>query len=161
MHCWTKLRYLNFWIFSQQLTTTTQDSGEESGCFTEGKFKKRSPVTGLLGGEKRWIVKGGAKQQRARNWGGGNGSGAALLLALWCKWNYFSFKISHRFWLAPIPEQALCILSALTIFGRCRQYTIDLKVQLPLDWIRTPTRPPLYCFGTPIWPPWCHVKTLY
>ena len=53
-----KPRYLNFWIFSQQLTTTAQDSGEESGCFTEGKVKKRSPVTGLLCGEKRWIVKG-------------------------------------------------------------------------------------------------------
>ena len=30
------------------------------------------------------------------------------------------------------------------------------------DWFGTPTcGPPFHCFGTPIWPPWRHVKTLY
>lgn len=80
VHCWTKPRYLNFWIFSQQLTTTTQDSGEESGCFTEGKFKKRSPVTGLLGGEKRWIVKG---VQNSSERGTGEGEMAAASHCYW------------------------------------------------------------------------------
>ena len=80
MHCWIKPRYLNFWIFSQQLTTTTQDSGEESGCFTEGKFKKRSPVTGLLGGEKRWIVKG---VQNSSERGTGEGEMAAAPHCYW------------------------------------------------------------------------------
>ena len=35
------------------------------------------------------------------------------------------------------------------------------RVQLPKDWFGTPTLPPFYCFGTPIWPLWRHVKTLY
>ena len=26
---------------------------------------------------------------------------------------------------------------------------------------RVPTWPPFHCFGTPIWPPWPHVKTLH
>ena len=34
------------------------------------------------------------------------------------------------------------------------------RVQLAQDWFATPTRPPFYCFGTPIWPLWRHVKTL-
>ena len=81
-----KPRYLNFWIFSQQLTTTAQDSGEESGCFTEGKVKKRSPVTGLLCGEKRWIVKG---VQNISERGTGEGEMAA---APHCYWPFFPNK---------------------------------------------------------------------
>ena len=34
-------------------------------------------------------------------------------------------------------------------------------LQLPQDWFWTTTCRRLNCFGTPIWPPWCHVKTLY
>ena len=34
-------------------------------------------------------------------------------------------------------------------------------VEIPQDWIRTPTWPPFHCFGTPIWPPCRHVKTQY
>ena len=35
------------------------------------------------------------------------------------------------------------------------------KYQLPRDFVGTPTWPPFYnCFGTSIWLPWCHVKTL-
>ena len=34
------------------------------------------------------------------------------------------------------------------------------RVQLPKDFLGTPTWPPFHCFGTPIWPPWGHVKTL-
>ena len=35
------------------------------------------------------------------------------------------------------------------------------RVQLPEDWFGTPTWSPFHCFGTQIWPPWRHVKTLY
>ena len=35
------------------------------------------------------------------------------------------------------------------------------RVQIPDDWFGTPTWPPFHCFRTPIWLPWCHVKTLY
>jgi len=35
------------------------------------------------------------------------------------------------------------------------------RVQLPKNFLGTPTWPPFHCFGTPIWPPWRHVKTLY
>ena len=35
------------------------------------------------------------------------------------------------------------------------------RVQLPEDFLGTPTWPPFHCFRTPIWPPWRHVKTLY
>ena len=35
------------------------------------------------------------------------------------------------------------------------------RVQLPKDFLGTPTWPPFRCFRTPIWPPWRHVKTLY
>ena len=34
------------------------------------------------------------------------------------------------------------------------------RVQLPKDFLGTSTWPPSHCFGTPIWPPWRHVKTL-
>ena len=34
------------------------------------------------------------------------------------------------------------------------------KVQLAQNWFRTPTWPPLHCFGAPIWLPWCNMKTL-
>ena len=33
--------------------------------------------------------------------------------------------------------------------------------QLPQDWFWARTWPPFHFFGTPIWPPWPHVKTLY
>ena len=32
------------------------------------------------------------------------------------------------------------------------------RVQLQQDWFGTPPWQPLHCFGTPIWPPWRHVK---
>ena len=34
------------------------------------------------------------------------------------------------------------------------------KFQLQQDWFGAQTWPPFYCFETPIWPPWRHVKTL-
>ena len=35
------------------------------------------------------------------------------------------------------------------------------RIQLPQGWFGTPTWPTFYCFLTPIWPLWRHVKTLY
>ena len=34
------------------------------------------------------------------------------------------------------------------------------NVQSPKDWLGTPTWPPFYCFRTPIWRTWRHVKML-
>ena len=34
-------------------------------------------------------------------------------------------------------------------------------VELPQDWFGAPTWPPLDCSGTPIWLPYCHVKTFF
>ena len=35
------------------------------------------------------------------------------------------------------------------------------RVQLPQDWFGTRTWPLFHSFGTPIWPPWRHVKTFH
>ena len=34
-----------------------------------------------------------------------------------------------------------------------RNYLHEKRVQLPEDFLGTPTWPPFHCFGTPIWPP--------
>ena len=49
----------------------------------------------------------------------------------------------------------------MQIRGNKRNCLHTKGVHLPQDLFGTQTLPPLYCFGTPIWPPWCHVKTLY
>ena len=41
-----------------------------------------------------------------------------------------------------------------------RNYLHEKRVQLPEDFLGTPTWPPFHCFGTPIWPLWRCVKTL-
>ena len=35
------------------------------------------------------------------------------------------------------------------------------EFKFPEDWFRIPTWRPFHCFGTPIWPLRCPVKTLY
>ena len=49
----------------------------------------------------------------------------------------------------------------MQIYWNKRKRLHKKRVQLPQDWLGTPTWPPFHCFGTPIWPPWRHVKTLY
>ena len=49
----------------------------------------------------------------------------------------------------------------MQIYWNKRKRLHRKRVQLPEDWFGTPTRLPFHCFGTPIWPPWRHVKTLY
>ena len=49
----------------------------------------------------------------------------------------------------------------MQIYWNKRKCLHKKRVQLPEDWFGTPTRPPFYCFGTTIWLPWRHVKTLY
>ena len=49
----------------------------------------------------------------------------------------------------------------MLIYWNKRKHVHEKRVQLPEDFLGTPTWPPFHCFGTPIWPPWRHVKTLY
>ena len=49
----------------------------------------------------------------------------------------------------------------MLIYWNKRKYLHKKRVQLPQDFLGTPTWPPFHCFGTPIWPPRRHVKTLY
>ena len=44
--------------------------------------------------------------------------------------NHYSFKISRCFWLDPVSRQILYNQLALTILGRCDQYTINSMVYL-------------------------------
>ena len=50
--------------------------------------------------------------------------------------------------------------ASMQIYWNKRKRLHKKRVQLPEDWFGTPTWPPFHCFGTPILPPWCHVKTL-
>ena len=47
-----------------------------------------------------------------------------------CNFNHYSFKIFRCFWLDRVPRQILHYQLALTIFGRCDQYTINSMVYL-------------------------------
>ena len=49
----------------------------------------------------------------------------------------------------------------MLIYWNKRKHLHEKRVQLPKDFLGTPTWPPFHCFGTPKWPPWRHVKTLY
>ena len=51
--------------------------------------------------------------------------------------------------------------ASMLIYWNKRKRLHKKRVQLPQDFLGTPTWPPFHCFGTPIWPPWRHVKTLY
>ena len=51
--------------------------------------------------------------------------------------------------------------ASMQIYWDKRKRLHKKRVQLPKDFLGTPTWPPFRCFRTPIWPPWRHVKTLY
>ena len=51
--------------------------------------------------------------------------------------------------------------ACMQIYRKKRELLRKKRVQLPQDRFGALTWPPFNCFGTPIWPPWCHVKTLY
>ena len=54
------------------------------------------------------------------------------------------------------------LVRSLVIQLLCRKCLHKKIFQLPQDLFGTPTWPKFHCFtGTPIWPPWRHVKTLY
>ena len=61
----------------------------------------------------------------------------------------------------------LCAKSILTwpvsmqIYWDKRKNLHKKRFRLPQDFPGTPSWPPFHCFGTPIWQPWRHVKTLY
>ena len=51
--------------------------------------------------------------------------------------------------------------ASMQIYWNKRKRLHKNWVHLPRDWFGTPTWPPFYCLGIPIWPPRRHVKTLY
>ena len=71
----------------------------------------------------------------------------------------------------PFPYNAMVYISyrvfsltcpaSMQIYWNKRKRLHKKRVQLPEDWLGTPTWPPFHCLGTPIWLPWRHVKTLY
>ena len=62
-----------------------------------------------------------------------------------------------------LPDRAFSLTwpASMLIYWNKRKQLHEKRVQLPQDFLGTPTWPPFHCFGTPIWPPWRHVKTLY
>ena len=43
--------------------------------------------------------------------------------------------------------------ASMLIYWNKRKHLHEKRVQLPEDFLGTPTWPPFHCFGTPIWPP--------
>ena len=64
------------------------------------------------------------------------------------------FKLSNRVFSLTWP-------ASMQIYWNKRKRLHKKRVQLPEDWFGTTTWPHFHCFGTPIWPPWRHVKMLY
>ena len=62
-----------------------------------------------------------------------------------------------------VPNRAFSLTwpAAMLIYWNKRKYLHEKNVQLPEDFVGTPTWPSFHCFGTPIWPPSRHVKTLH
>ena len=51
--------------------------------------------------------------------------------------------------------------ASMLIYWNKRKHLHEKRIQLPEDFLGTPTWPLFLCFETPIWPPWRrHVKTL-
>ena len=50
--------------------------------------------------------------------------------------------------------------ASILIYWRKRKCLHKERIQLPKDFLDTPTWPPFHCFETSTWPPWHHVKTL-
>ena len=61
----------------------------------------------------------------------------------------------------PYRAFSLTWPASMLIYWKKRKHLHETRVQLPEDFLGTPTWPPFHCFGTPIWPPWRPVKTLY
>ena len=52
--------------------------------------------------------------------------------------------------------------ASMLIYWNKRKFLHKKRVQLSQDCLGTPTcGPPFHCFGTPIWPSWRQVKTLF
>ena len=43
--------------------------------------------------------------------------------------------------------------ASMLIYWNKRKHLHEKRVQVPEDFLGTPTWPPFHCFGTPIWPP--------
>ena len=48
--------------------------------------------------------------------------------------------------------------ASMLIYWRKRKCLHKERIQLPKDFLDTPTWPPFHCFETSTWPPWRHVK---
>ena len=71
---------------------------------------------------------------------------------IWPPWRHV--KTLYRAFLLTWP-------ASMQIYWNKRKRLHKKRVQLPKDWFGTPAWPVFHCFGTLIWPPWPHVKTLY
>ena len=76
--------------------------------------------------------------------------------AAWCNEFGYNLYCANINWAFSLTWPA-----AMQIYCNKRKRLHKKRVQLPQDWIGTQTWPAFYCFGTPTWPPWRHVKTLY
>ena len=72
---------------------------------------------------------------------------------LYSDWLYF-LMACHRVFSLTCPE-------AMQIYWNKRKCLHKKRVELPQDWFGTLTWPPFYCFDTPTWLLWHHVKTLF
>ena len=53
----------------------------------------------------------------------------------------------------PYRAFSLTWPASMLIYWNKRKHLHEKRVQLPEDFLGTPTWPPFHCFGTPIWPP--------
>ena len=60
----------------------------------------------------------------------------------------------------PIEVSLFTVAASMQIYFNKRTFSDKKNVQSPKDWLGTPTWPPFYCFRTPIWRTWRHVKIL-
>ena len=88
---------------------------------------------------------------------GGGGGGGGLNNVHYVL--YKNGEFSHILFVVCGWTFSLTWPASMQIYWNKWKYLHKKKVHLPQDCLWT--RPPFYCFGTPIWPLWCHVKTPY
>ena len=74
----------------------------------------------------------------------------------------FHLVMKHCVWCLTYRAFSITWPASMQIYGNKRNHLHKKRVQLPQDWLEHQHgRRFIACFGTPIWPPWSHVKTLY
>ena len=74
----------------------------------------------------------------------------------WSRWSQWNAPIYLRISIECFHSRRQH--PGLQIYWNKRKRLHKKRVQLPQDWFGTPIWFRFYCFGTPIWPPWRHVK---